>query len=163
MSPYRPRSGHRLIRIFTAALFGGLLAGCSHTGYYWQSLRGHLALLQAARPLSEWAADPATPEPLRQRLHLAAQVRSFATQTLGLPDNASYTRYADIQRQAVVWNVVAAPPWSLTLHRWCFPVTGCIGYRGWFTEANARAEAQALASQGWEVSVYAVPAYSTLG
>ena len=82
---------------------------------------------------------------------------------LGLPDNASYRRYADLKRPAAVWNVVAAPPYSLTLHTWCFPVTGCIGYRGYFTEAAAQAEAAELAAQGLEVEVYGVPAYSTLG
>jgi predicted aminopeptidase len=62
-----------------------------------------------------------------------------------------------------VWNVVAAPPYALELHRWCFPFTGCIGYRGYFQEADAQAEGARLAAQGLEVDVYGVPAYSTLG
>ena len=48
-----------------------LLAGCaqdSQLGYYWQGLRGHLALMQAARPLPAWIADDATPAALRERL-----------------------------------------------------------------------------------------------
>ncbi|WP_313080947.1 aminopeptidase [Pulveribacter sp.] len=144
-----------------------LLAGCAHgggtLGYYWQSLRGHLALLHAARPVPEWLAEPDTPAPLRQRLELALQAREFASRVLALPDNASYRRYARLDRSAAVWNVVAAPPWSLTLHTWCFPVTGCIGYRGYFVQADAEAEGRRLEQQGLEVSVYPVPAYSTLG
>lgn len=144
-----------------------LLAGCAQTGdalgYYWQSLRGHLDILQAARPLPEWLDAPDTPEPLRQRLRLAQQVRAFASAQLALPDNASYRRYARLPRSAAVWNVVAAPPWSLQLHTWCFPVTGCIGYRGYFDQAAAQAEAARLARTGLEVNVYPVPAYSTLG
>ena len=143
-----------------------LLAGCAHTsplGYYWQGLRGHLALMEAARPLPAWIADPATPPALRERLELAQRARAFAVAELHLPNNASYRRYADLHRAAAVWNVVAAPPDSLVLHTWCFPITGCIGYRGYFAEADARTEAAQLAAQGLEVSVYGVPAYSTLG
>ncbi|MCL4770376.1 MAG: aminopeptidase [Burkholderiaceae bacterium] len=143
------------------------LAGCAHTegalGYYWQSVQGHARLLQAARPLDEWIANESTPAPLRARLQLTQRARHFAVQELGLPDNASYRSYADLGRSAAVWNVVAAPPYALELHRWCFPFTGCIGYRGYFQEADAQAEGARLAAQGLEVDVYGVPAYSTLG
>jgi predicted aminopeptidase len=140
-----------------------LLAGCADTRYYWQSVSGHLQLMQAARPVTQWLADPQTPPELRQRLALAQRMRSFAVSALHLPDNPSYHRYADLHRQAVVWNVVAAPPLSLTLKTWCFPVLGCVSYRGYFDEAQARQEAAALQAQGLEVTVYGVPAYSTLG
>ncbi len=143
-----------------------LLSGCASTsplGYYWQSLRGHLQLMHAAEPIDAWVARTDIAPALRERLQLAQRARAFASAELGLPDNASYKRYADLQRPAAVWNVVAAPPYALTLHTWCFPVTGCIGYRGYFTEAAAQAEANQLAAQGLEVEVYGVPAYSTLG
>lgn len=155
----------RLLCRWIAALLAALwLGGCSSTtGYYWQSLRGHWSLLQAARPIPEWLAQAQTPAALRQRLESAQQVRRFASEQLALPDNASYTRYAQLDRGAAVWNVVAAPPFSLTLHTWCFPVVGCVGYRGYFHEADAQAEAARLAAQGLETSVYGVPAYSTLG
>ncbi len=162
-------AGPRPPLISACALAAALgLGGCAQPpgnalGYYWQSLRGHLDILQAARPLSEWLERADTPAALRERLLLAQQVRTFASSVLALPDNASYRRYARLERPAAVWNVVAAPPWSLTLHAWCFPVTGCIGYRGYFAEADARAEGERLARQGLEVSVYPVPAYSTLG
>lgn len=139
------------------------LSGCANLGYYWQSTRGHLELMNAARPVQDLLGDATTPEPLKARLVLSQRIRSFATDTLKLPDNSSYRRYADLQRSAVVWNVVAAPALSLTLNTWCFPVTGCIGYRGYFAEADAQQEANALRAQGLEASVYGVPAYSTLG
>jgi len=146
------------------------LAGCASTtgptsalGYYWQSVRGHMQLMHAAEPIDRWIARTDIPPALRERLQLAQRARAFAVAELGLPDNASYRRYADLKRPAAVWNVVAAPPYALTLHTWCFPVTGCIGYRGYFTEADAQAEAAELAAQGLEVEVYGVPAYSTLG
>jgi predicted aminopeptidase len=143
-----------------------LLAGCASpttgVGYYWQSVTGHLALMQAARPVEDWIADNQTPEALRRKLETARQIRAFASAELGLPDNASYHRYADLQRRAAVYNVVAAPAFSLTLQTWCFPVVGCVGYRGYYNEANAQAFAATL-PQDLEVAVYPVPAYSTLG
>ncbi|MDD2809792.1 aminopeptidase [Rhodoferax sp.] len=139
------------------------LSGCAQTGYYWQSVSGHVKLMQAARPIDAWLADPQASPALKQRLQLAQAIRQFAVTALHLPDNASYQRYADLQRRHVVWNVVAAPEFSLTLKTWCFPVAGCVGYRGYFEQAAAEREAAALRAQGWEVSVYGVPAYSTLG
>jgi predicted aminopeptidase len=119
--------------------------------------------MQAAKPLDDWLADPQTPDVLKQRLTLAREIRQFAVTQLKLPDNASYHRFAQLPRRYVVWNVVAAPEFSLTLKTWCFPVAGCVGYRGYFSEADAQEEASRLRAEGLEVSVYGVPAYSTLG
>ena len=151
---------HWRVAILACALF---IAGCADTGYYLQSLGGHLQMMQSARPIEQWLSDEGVASALKQRLALAQRIRAFAVTELGLPDNASYHRYADVRRRSVVWNVVAAPEFSLTLKTWCFPVTGCVAYRGYFEEAEARAHAQALAASGLEVSVYGVPAYSTLG
>ena len=140
-----------------------LLAACAETQYYWQSLSGHLQLMQAARPIEQWLDDAQTPAELRARLVLAQRMRSFAVTELSLPNNPSYQRYADLRRRAVVWNVVAAPEYSLTLKTWCFPLLGCVGYRGYFNEAEARTEAEQLRAEGMEANVYGVPAYSTLG
>ena len=150
-----------------AALAAGVtavsLTGCSTLSYYWQSVSGHLQMLNAARPIGEWLDDAQTPALLKKRLALAQRIRKFAVTELKLPDNPSYQRYADLRRSAVVWNVTAAPEFSLKLKTWCFPVAGCVGYHGYFSEAEARAEAADLKAQGFEVSVYGVPAYSTLG
>lgn len=139
------------------------LTGCADLGYYWQSVSGHMQMLNAARPVDDWLGEAQTSASLKSRLELSQRIRSFAVTELKLPDNASYRRYADLRRSAVVWNVVAAPAFSLTLKTWCFPVTGCVGYRGYFNEADARAEAARLKAEGLEASVYGVPAYSTLG
>ncbi len=157
------RALRRLGALLTLGLGLTALGGCSTLGYYWQSATGHLALMHAARPVDAWLQDPATPDPLKARLALAQQMRRFAASELHLPDNASYQRYADLQRPAAVWNVVAAPELSLQLRQWCFPVAGCVGYKGYFDRAAADAEAAQLRAQGLEVSVQPVPAYSTLG
>ena len=152
-----------------AALWVGLgvvlmgVSACSSIGYYWQSVSGHVHLMNAARPVEQWLADDAVPQALKTRLALSQRIRDFAITELKLPDNASYRRYADLQRSAAVWNVVAAPEFSLTLKTWCFPVAGCVGYRGYFSELEAKAEAARIRAEGLEVSVYGVPAYSTLG
>lgn len=144
----------------TAAL---CLTGCSSLGYYWQSAAGHINLMRASRPVGDWLGEASSSEGLKAKLALSQRIRSFAVSELHLPDNPSYRRYADLHRTAAVWNVVAAPEFSLTLKTWCFPVTGCVGYHGYFEQAEARAQAQQLEAQGLEVSVYPVPAYSTLG
>nr|WP_295785384.1 aminopeptidase [Rhodoferax sp.] len=154
----------RVARGVTVLLvLAALATGCTDMAYLAQSASGHIKIMQAARPVDDWLADDSTPPALKQRLQLTQQIRRYASDTLQLPDNASYRRYAQLPRRAVVWNVVAAPAYSLTLQTWCFPVTGCIGYRGYFGEQDAQAQATALRDQGLEASVYGVPAYSTLG
>ena len=153
----------RAFRFVNLLILLACLAACADSRYYLQSVSGHLQMMQAARPLTQWLADDEVAPALKQRLELAQRIRKFAVAELGLPDNASYQRYADLQRRAVVWNVVAAPALSLKLKTWCFPVTGCVVYRGYFSEADARTQAQALRDEDLEVSVYGVPAYSTLG
>jgi predicted aminopeptidase len=140
-----------------------LTSGCSSLAYYAQSVTGHVNLLRAAKPVPEWLADESNPVALRERLALSQRMRDFAITELKLPDNASYRRYADLQRGAAVWNVVATPELSLQLKTWCFPVMGCVGYSGYFHEDEAQAYAAQLSAQGYEVLVYGVPAYSTLG
>jgi predicted aminopeptidase len=139
------------------------LSGCANLGYYWQSVTGHVAVMNAAKPVQDWLSDNSTPEATKRRLELSQRIRSYASEQLMLPDNASYRRYADLKRRSVVYNVVAAPEFSLTLYTWCFPVVGCVGYRGYYHEADAKQEAQIKKAEGLEVDVYGVPAYSTLG
>ena len=148
--------------LLAVALLPGL-SGCASLGYYWQSVSGHLQLMNAARPVQDWLGETGTPEKLKARLELAQRIRRFAVSELRLPENAGYRRYADLRRSAAVWNVVAAPALSLTLKTWCFPVAGCVGYRGYFDEQQARAEAARLQARGLDVHVHGVPAYSTLG
>lgn len=143
------------------------LAGCTAfsdgVGYYAQSIGGHLRMLQAAQPVDELLADPATDAALAARLRLARDIRAYASQRLALPDNDSYTRYADLKRPFVVWNVFATPELSMKLEQWCFPVVGCVTYRGYYERAAADAYAQRLRDRGLEAHVGGVPAYSTLG
>ena len=149
-----------LVGLVLAAL---ATSGCSSIDYLGQSASGHIRLLAAARPVQDAIADPTTPEALRKRLELTQRMRQFAVTELHEPDNGSYRSYADLKRSAAVWNVVAAPELSLQLQTWCFPIVGCVGYRGYYDLASADAAAAPLKADGLEVDVYEVPAYSTLG
>ena len=140
-----------------------LLAGCNGVGYYWQSMNGQLAMWSLERPVAEVVKDPATDEKLRRKLIRVRKIRDFASRDLKLPDNASYRSYADLGRPFAVWNVFAAPEFSVSPMQWCFPVAGCVAYRGYFERAAAERFSAGLAAEGNDVYVGGVPAYSTLG
>ncbi len=141
----------------------GLAGGCSTIGYYAQSMHGHFSMLHEARPIDTLLADPQLDPKLRAKLERVVEIRAYASRELGLPDNRSYTEYADLHRPFVLWNVYAAPELSLELRKSCFPVAGCVGYRGYFDKADADAYAAQLQAEGYDVQVSGVPAYSTLG
>ena len=139
-----------------------LQSGCGAL-YVAQAARGQWQVMAARRPIDAVIADTAMSAKVKDRLEQVRAARIFATDALGLPDNKSYTSYADIGRDYVVWNVVAAPEFAIQPREWCFPVAGCVAYRGYFAERRAREFAERLRRQGDDVVVQGVPAYSTLG
>jgi len=145
-----------------AALILVTLPACG-TLYLAQAARGQWQVMHARQPIEKVVSDDRTPAPVRARLEQVRDARNFASQALGLPDNRSYRTYADIGRPFVVWNVVAAPEFSVEPRHWCFPIAGCVAYRGYFNEGKAQAFAARLHKQGFDVMVGGVPAYSTLG
>ena len=140
-----------------------LLSGCASLGYYAQAAQGQFSLLYKAKPINEWLSDSLVNESLKTKLRRVQQIREFAVRELGLPDNASYKNYADLQRPFVVWNVVATPEFSLVPKQWCFPIAGCVDYRGYYDKEAALSFAEDLRKKGLDVRVTGVPAYSTLG
>lgn len=159
------RDGARLrrwARVLLLAAACALVSGCA-TPYLLQAAAGEWRLLHRRQPIDSLLADASTPPALRSHLEEVRAAREFASSELGLPDNASYRSYADIGRPYVVWNVVAADEFSVEPKRWCFPVVGCVAYRGYFGERRAREYANALAVRGFDVVVDGVPAFSTLG
>jgi len=148
---------------FRAALIVVLIAATGGGCYILESVEGQLALMSKREPITRVIADSATPPALRSQLEAVAAIRDFASRELRLPDNGSYRSYADVGRRYVVWNVVAAPEFSVDPREWCYPVVGCVAYRGYFAEARAHAFADKLRNQGLDVAVAGVAAYSTLG
>ncbi|MBI3545719.1 MAG: aminopeptidase [Gammaproteobacteria bacterium] len=139
------------------------LCGCANPVYYIQAAKGQIEILHKRRAIEEILTDPTTPAEMKSKLALVMRLREFASQELLLPDNRSYRSYADLQRPFAVWNVFAAPELSLEPKKWCFIVTGCVPYRGYFARAGADQFAAALKQQAYDVYVGGVPAYSTLG
>jgi len=140
-----------------------LLNGCTSASYYSQLASGQLQLLRSREPVASVIADPARDPQLRAHLAQSQKARTFASQQLHLPDNQSYRLYADIGRPYVVWNVFVTPEFSLTPVSHCFPIAGCVAYRGYYSQGAARGEAALQRLQGRDVSVGGVEAYSTLG
>ena len=140
-----------------------LLYGCDTLRYYSQAVSGQLELMRRAAPIDEQLGRDAVPAALKAKLQAVLRIREFASRELALPDNGSYKRYADLGRQYALWNVFAAPEFSLEPVSSCFLLVGCVSYRGYFREADAQAEGAALRAQGYDIHVGGVPAYSTLG
>lgn len=151
------------LRLILAGLALALVVGCQSLTYYTQAILGHSKVMAKARPVEEWLADPATAPDLRERLETARRIREFASKNLKLPENNSYLAYAEINRSYVVWNVFAAPEFSVEPKKECFPITGCVSYRGFYSEDEARRHAAKLREAGYDVYVGGVAAYSTLG
>ncbi len=153
----------RVLRYLSLACAVLVLPGCATLSYFWQAFNGQMELRRLSRPVEEVLADSATGADLKRKLAYAQRARDFASRELGLPDNRSYRLYADLKRPYVVWNVFAAPELSLTMKTSCFPVAGCVPYRGYFAKDDADAHAAELRAGGDDVYVGGVPAYSTLG
>jgi predicted aminopeptidase len=147
-------------------LFGGMAAlvvGCSQLSYYVQAAHGQFSLLSEAKPIDDWLSDPAVGDKLKVKLKTVKEIRQFAARELSLPDNDTFRTYADLKRPYVLWNVVATPELDLEPMQWCFPVAGCVNYRGYYSREEAQAYAAELRAEHYDVQVGGVPAYSTLG
>ena len=156
----------RLLKLVAVLLAAGALvpaAGCSNVGYYSQAVNGHLKLMRGREPIDEVIASEATSPELREKLQTLVEARQFAVEELGLPDNDSYSSFVATGRDAVTWNVVAATEFSVNPKTWCFPVAGCVSYRGYFDREEADAYAAQLAEENYDVTVGGASAYSTLG
>jgi predicted aminopeptidase len=152
-----------MFKAFLAATLGLLISGCTTIGYYAQSIEGHLRLMASTRAIPDLVNDADTDPALRKQLERVSAIREFASRQLGLPDNENYRSYANLGRPYVVWNVFAAPEFSLEMQQWCMLVIGCVNYRGYFDQNDANSYASELIAEGTEILVSGVPAYTTLG
>ena len=140
-----------------------LLAGCQTIAYYAQAVGGHIRILNQQRPIQAVLEDDSVAQETRAQLKQIMAMRQFASDKLQLPDNKSYTRFADLDREYVVWNVVATPRYSVEPIESCFAVVGCLSYRGFYAKQDAVEHAKSLKAKGLDVYVGGVSAYSTLG
>jgi predicted aminopeptidase len=154
---------YKLHRLFPAIILGAAISGCSTLSYYSQAVHGEYEILAHRQSIDKLIANPKTPAKLKQQLQLVQQLRTFAKTELKLPVDKNYDKYADIHRRSVVWDVQAAPEFSLEPKTWHYPFVGSLAYRGYFSEKSARECGDRLAKQGFDVYVDGVDAYSTLG
>jgi predicted aminopeptidase len=162
MMKHPGKRGINFTLLLVVAVMLCLGAGCS-IGYYSQSISGHLGLMSSRVDIDDLLQDDKTPQDLKEKLRLVLEIRQFASDSLHLPNNDSYKSYVQLDRAHVVWNVVAAPEFSMDLEKWCFLIVGCVNYRGYFAEQDAQAFADKLRAEGKDVFVPGVDAYSTLG
>ena len=153
----------RFARTILAVSLCLLVSACSTLGYYLQAVQGHLQLMASTRPVNELIDDATTTPELRQQLEHASAIREFAVRKLALPDNRNYRSYANLGRPFVVWNVFAAPEFSVDLQQWCMLFVGCVNYRGYYARNDADGYAGELQAGGADTYVAGIPAYSTLG
>ncbi len=151
-----------MLRIPALLLLFACVNSCA-VPFYWQAISGEMELLRKREPIDKVLADPHESERVKNVLGSVKGIKSFAVHELGLPDNKSYTTYADLGRDYVVWNVVATPEFSIVPEHWCFPFAGCVSYRGFFSEDRARRFAKAMKKQGLDTYLGGSTAYSTLG
>ncbi|NJO16136.1 MAG: aminopeptidase [Thioploca sp.] len=152
-----------MLKLHLLILVSLIFTGCTHFAYYAQAVRGQWNILSHMQPITKIVTQSSFSIQLQQRLRDILKIRRFASQVLHLPDNQSYTYYADLDRPYAVWTVFAAPHFALQLKQWCFPMIGCVSYRGYFNAESAQALAQQLRAEGYDVYVAGVAAYSTLG
>ena len=138
------------------------LSGCFEIDYYLSAVTGHLQILSKRQSIQELLQEKSTPAELQLRLNQIREIRDFASQQLDLPNNGSYRSYVKLDRPYAVWNVVATPEFSLTPKQWCFPIAGCVSYRGYFKLDQAKKFAQGLANEHYDTAILGAPAYSTL-
>lgn len=153
----------RFLRLVTILMVAVISSGCQTASYYTQAIQGQLQILSHRQRIHALLADPQTPIPLKEKFQLILKLREFAQQQLALPVDGHYLRYVDLHRPYVVWNVHAAPEFSLRPKTWWYPVVGRLDYRGYFADAGARQYGRTLAKNGFDVYIEGVEAYSTLG
>ena len=153
----------RISKFFFVFVFMAACYQCRSIPYYEQAINGQMEILRNREPISDLVDNPQTPAPLRKKLIFIQSVRDFAAKELHLPLNDNYLSYVALDRPYVVWNVIAAPQFSMTPKTWCFPIVGCVSYRGYFAEEDARRFGDSLKQEGYDVYIGGAIAFSTLG
>ena len=149
-----------------AALFVLLaivLVSCETVGYYSQAARGQLTIVFAREDIQHLIERPDLSQELAGKFAKVMDIREFAESELSLPVGGNYSSYVDVEREHVVWNVFAAPEFSVDPVNWCYPIAGCVAYRGYFSQQSALSYAAKLEEDGFDVYTGGVDAYSTLG
>ena len=151
----------------TVILFGILvsitLMSCSNVLYLSQAIKGHFRIMGSREPIEKMIETNQLSTEIQNKLKMALMVREYASKELGLPRNKSYTVYSKAKDQYVGWNIYCAPKFSVEPKEWCFPIAGCVVYRGYFSKKGALKFAGKMEEKGFDVFISPITAYSTLG
>ena len=148
--------------VFLILLF--ILAGCETLSFYGQLASGQLDILRKREPVERLLKDSSIDRGLRQQLAKIKDIQAFASLELGLNPEGSFTTYVDLNRDYALWNVYAAEAYAVHPVNRCYPLAGCVPYRGYFSKELALDYARRMSKErGLETYVGGVSAYSTLG
>ncbi|HEY9509016.1 MAG TPA: aminopeptidase, partial [Verrucomicrobiae bacterium] len=159
----RKRRTRKWLLLITLTAVVLVVSGCRTFKFYGQAIKGQYQIFAHQEPIEKLVADTKTRTRLREQLELLQKLRAFADTELKLPVDGHYRKYVDVHRPYVVWNIQAAPRFSLEPKTWWYPLVGSLEYRGYFSERDAKKYAATLRKKGWDVFVGGVDAYSTLG
>ena len=157
------RGAGRWLGILVLLCIVAVFSGCRTVTFYAQAIKGEYQILSSEEPIDRLIANQGTPAHLKAQLELVQRLRAYAARELKLPVDNHYAKYSDLHRQYVVWNVQAAPEFSLQPKTWWYPFVGSLEYRGYFSERDANDYARRIRKKGGDVYVDGVEAYSTLG
>jgi predicted aminopeptidase len=152
----------RAIGAALAAVVASASGACTLPRYLSQAAVGQLELLTDARPIDEVIADPEVPERTRVLLAAIPEMKAFGAR-FGLDTARNYRTFTQLEGDAAVWFVGAAPRLSLEPRKWCFPIVGCFTGVGWFHEEDAVRHRAELERDGWDAMARPAIAYSTGG
>lgn len=139
------------------------VAGCETVHFYSQAATGQLKILAGRKSIDRLVADEQTDPKLKLQLEWVRAIRAYAAGELHLPVDSAYSDYTQLSGEYALYNLIAAPEFSLSPKRWCYPIAGCASYRGYFDKSDAVRQEGRLRAQGYDVYLGPVPAYSTLG
>jgi len=94
---------------------------------------------------------------------LVMDIRSFASEYLGLAESKNYTKYVELDRSFLASVVSASAKDSFTRYEWNYPVVGRMPYKGFFDLKGAQKERDRLERKDLDVWIRSVDAFSTLG
>ena len=153
----------QLIKLVILLGLSIFLVSCETVTYYTQAARGQLAIVFGREDIQRLIDSGKLSSELNNKFSVVMSIREFAANELSLPVAQNYSTFVDVEREHVVWNVFAAPEFSTEPLNWCYPIAGCVSYRGYFSEAGAENYAAGLEQEGFDVYTGGVDAYSTLG
>ncbi len=137
-------------------------AGCD-AGYLTHLVLGELASLGRTVPVVEALDDPNLSQTERDKLAFVGRVRQFGIDRIGLRAGDAFTVFEAGGDGPAAWVLSASEQDRFAAYQWTFPIVGVMATKGFFDEAMARAEADALTASGYDVFLGEAEGFSTLG